>query len=77
MPCGQPLKQCLDGRGERRVGGGESKGPRGAGVSQNCMEVWMSLQGSKHRLVGVFSTPLQGPRNHTSPRKASGGGGGG
>ena len=36
----------------------------------------MTLQGSKHRLVGVFSSPLQGPRNHTSPRKASGGGGG-
>lgn len=67
MPCGQPLRQCL----EAEKGGWEGRiqGSRGTGVSQNCMEVWISPQGSKHGLVGVFS-PLQGPRSYTNHRKA-------
>lgn len=64
-PRGSVWKEDEKGGWEGRI-----QGSRGTGVSQNRMEVWMSPQGSKHGLVGVFFSPLQGPESHTNHRKA-------
>lgn len=58
MPCGQPLKYCLEGGGERGLEG-RIQGSRGTGVSQNCVEVWMSPQESKR--AGRSDLAVTGP----------------
>lgn len=67
MPCGQPLRQCL----EAEKGGWEGRiqGSRGTGLSQNCTEVWISPQGSKHGLVRSVLLTVTGPKELYKPQK--------